>query len=94
MTGCSELDDYLLLGGFERGSVVGVSAEEEEMGLLVSFYSSHLLASSGGWLIMRYAARSSDVGAVVGDQAGREGYGCDDVVGGWAGEKVEGGAGW
>ncbi len=37
MTGCSELDDYLLLGGFERGSVVGVSAEEEEMGLLVSF---------------------------------------------------------
>ena len=38
MTGCSELDHYLLLGGFERGSVVGMSAEEEEMGLLVSFF--------------------------------------------------------
>lgn len=38
-TGCSELDDYVLLGGFERGSVVGVSAEEEEMGLLVSCFS-------------------------------------------------------
>ncbi|SPQ19519.1 53f8500f-8201-4620-a17f-1d8ec48babf6 [Thermothielavioides terrestris] len=32
-TGCRELDEYVLLGGFERGSVVGVSAEEEEMGL-------------------------------------------------------------
>lgn len=37
-TGCSELDDYVLLGGFERGSVVGVSAEEEELGLSVSFF--------------------------------------------------------
>jgi hypothetical protein len=36
MTGCRELDDYVLLGGFERGCVVGVSAEEEEMGLVVS----------------------------------------------------------
>ena len=93
MTGCSELDDYLLLGGFERGSVVGVSAEEEEMGLLVSFFPSHLLSSSGGWLIVRYAARSTDAGAVVGDDAGCEGYGCDDVVGGWAGAEVEGGVG-
>lgn len=39
-TGCSELDDYVLLGGFERGSVVGVSAEEEEVALLVSFVST------------------------------------------------------
>lgn len=36
-TGCRELDEYVLLGGFERGSVVGVSAEEEEVGMLVSF---------------------------------------------------------
>ncbi|RTE74447.1 hypothetical protein BHE90_011101 [Fusarium euwallaceae] len=34
MTGCAVLDDdVLLLGGFERGSVVGVSAEDEEMGV-------------------------------------------------------------
>ncbi|KAK4137058.1 hypothetical protein BT67DRAFT_440059, partial [Trichocladium antarcticum] len=34
-TGCKELDEYVLLGGLERGSVVGVSAEEEEMGMLL-----------------------------------------------------------
>lgn len=39
MTGCGELDGYVLLGGFERGSVVGVSAEEEEVGLAVSCVS-------------------------------------------------------
>ncbi|UPK91509.1 hypothetical protein LCI18_002444 [Fusarium solani-melongenae] len=33
MTGCAVLDDEVLLGGFERGSVVGVSAEDEEMGV-------------------------------------------------------------
>jgi hypothetical protein len=38
MTGCGELDGYVLLGGFERGSVVGVSAEEEEVGLAVSLF--------------------------------------------------------
>lgn len=32
-TGCHELDEHVLLGGFDRGSVVGVSAEEEEGGL-------------------------------------------------------------
>lgn len=37
MTGCPELDEYVLLGGLERGSVVGVSAEEEEMSMLVGF---------------------------------------------------------
>ncbi|KAI3393635.1 hypothetical protein diail_3862 [Diaporthe ilicicola] len=36
LTGCRELDDEVLLGGFERGCVVGVSAEEEKVGLLVS----------------------------------------------------------
>ncbi|KAI0837949.1 hypothetical protein F5Y06DRAFT_58077 [Hypoxylon sp. FL0890] len=34
-TGCDEIDDKALLGGFERGEVVGVSAEEGEFGLLV-----------------------------------------------------------
>lgn len=37
LTGCREIDEYVLLGGFERGSVVGVSSEDDEMGLLVSF---------------------------------------------------------
>ncbi|KAF7560872.1 hypothetical protein G7046_g3275 [Stylonectria norvegica] len=32
-TGCADLDDYVLLGGFERGSVVGISAEDEETGV-------------------------------------------------------------
>lgn len=40
-TGCRGLDEYVLLGGLERGSVVGVSAEgedgEDEVGLLVGF---------------------------------------------------------
>ncbi len=37
-TGCSEIDDALLLGGgFERGCVIGVSAEEVDFGVLVSF---------------------------------------------------------
>ncbi|KAH8762047.1 hypothetical protein F5883DRAFT_122518 [Diaporthe sp. PMI_573] len=34
-TGCRELDDQVLLGGFERGCVVGISAEEEDVGLLI-----------------------------------------------------------
>ncbi|KAI1658779.1 hypothetical protein F4813DRAFT_44199 [Daldinia decipiens] len=34
-TGCAEVDDAVLLGGLERGSVVGVSAEDVEFGLLV-----------------------------------------------------------
>lgn len=38
LTGCRDVDEYVLLGGLERGSVVGVSAEEDEMGLLVSFF--------------------------------------------------------
>ena len=33
--GCSEIDDYVLLGGLEAGTVVGLSAEDEEFGLLV-----------------------------------------------------------
>lgn len=35
-TGCADVDDYVLLGGFERGCVVGVTAEDEELGVLVS----------------------------------------------------------
>ncbi|KAI1806937.1 hypothetical protein F4811DRAFT_85682 [Daldinia bambusicola] len=34
-TGCAEMDDAVLLGGLERGCVVGVSAEDVEFGLLV-----------------------------------------------------------
>lgn len=39
LTGCRELDEQVLLGGFERGCVVGVSAEDEDVGLLVSIDS-------------------------------------------------------
>ena len=38
-TGCSDLDEYVLVGGLRRGSVVGVSAEEDEMALLVRLRS-------------------------------------------------------
>lgn len=34
-TGCEEFDNHVLLGGFERGRVVGLSAEGETFGLLV-----------------------------------------------------------
>jgi hypothetical protein len=44
VTGCRELDEYVLLGGFERGSVVGVSAEDEDVGMLVSSLRSELAA--------------------------------------------------
>ncbi|ORY67650.1 uncharacterized protein BCR38DRAFT_456344 [Pseudomassariella vexata] len=34
-TGCREIDEYVLGGGLERGCVVGLSAEEADMGLLI-----------------------------------------------------------
>jgi hypothetical protein len=34
-TGCDEVDSHVLLGGVERGWVVGLSAEDEVFGLLV-----------------------------------------------------------
>ncbi|KAK7420651.1 hypothetical protein QQX98_002646 [Neonectria punicea] len=47
-TGCSDLDDYVLLGGFERGSVVGLSAEDEEMGVKLGLQTlAHSLCSEG-----------------------------------------------
>lgn len=40
-TGCDDVDDYVLLGGLERGSVVGVSAEEEDaVGVTVSSFDT------------------------------------------------------
>lgn len=35
-SGCSEVDDSALLGGLERGSVVGISSEDESFGVTVS----------------------------------------------------------
>ncbi|KAI1017927.1 hypothetical protein LB504_004151 [Fusarium proliferatum] len=32
-TGCRVIDEEVMLGGFERGSVVGISAEDEELGV-------------------------------------------------------------
>ncbi|CAM1502252.1 Fc.00g042360.m01.CDS01 [Cosmosporella sp. VM-42] len=47
MTGCAELDDYVLLGGFERGCVVGLSAEDEEMGVQLALQTlTHCLSNS------------------------------------------------
>ena len=43
-TGCAEVDGGVLLGGFERGCVVGISAEEEEFAVLVSLLFSSPLS--------------------------------------------------
>lgn len=47
-TGCADLDDYVLLGGFERGSVAGLSAEDEEMGVQLGLQTlAHSLCGEG-----------------------------------------------
>ena len=43
-TGCQEIDDHLLFNGFESGSVVGISVEDDEFGLLVRIYARLPLA--------------------------------------------------
>ncbi|KAK0633200.1 hypothetical protein B0T14DRAFT_575048 [Immersiella caudata] len=46
LTGCPELDEYVLLGGFERGSVVGISSEDEEFALRIGLQTvANLLVS-------------------------------------------------
>lgn len=45
-SGCPEIDDYILQGGLERGSVVGLSAEEESFGLTVCFTSFYILLNN------------------------------------------------
>lgn len=35
-TGCKEIDEQVLVDGFARGCVAGISAEEIDMGLVVS----------------------------------------------------------
>ena len=35
-TGFQEIDEHVLLGGLDRGSVVGISAEEDDFALCVS----------------------------------------------------------
>ncbi|KAI5464546.1 hypothetical protein BGZ63DRAFT_401479 [Mariannaea sp. PMI_226] len=45
-TGCPKLDQYVLLGGLERGSVVGLSAEDEEVGVQLGLQTlAHALCS-------------------------------------------------
>jgi len=34
--GCHEIDEEVLVGGLERGCVVGISSEEEDFGVMVS----------------------------------------------------------
>jgi len=46
LTGCQEIDDEVLLGGFERGCVVGISCQEDEIGLVVGEPSSSSSPSS------------------------------------------------
>jgi hypothetical protein len=40
VTGCSEIDETLLRTGFDRGRVVGISAERDHFALLVSLPSA------------------------------------------------------
>ncbi|KAJ0162858.1 hypothetical protein CTA2_3904, partial [Colletotrichum tanaceti] len=48
--GCREMDEEVLLtGGFERGNVVGISSESEQMGLLMSLQTlANTLCDQGG----------------------------------------------
>lgn len=58
-TGCSEIDDYVLQGGLERGSVVGLSSENEEFSVTVGGHHSRLpLASPTDLFIAWHAALS------------------------------------
>lgn len=42
--GCTELDEAVLLGGLERGSVVGISADDVDgFGLLVWLFCSRVI---------------------------------------------------
>ncbi|KAK1750290.1 hypothetical protein QBC47DRAFT_310239 [Echria macrotheca] len=46
LTGCDEVDGHVLLGGLGRGEVVGVSCEDEDVGLLIGLQIvSHLLVA-------------------------------------------------
>ncbi|EFQ32659.1 uncharacterized protein GLRG_07803 [Colletotrichum graminicola M1.001] len=47
--GCREMDEEVLVGGFERGTVVGISSESDQMGLLISLQSlASTLCEEGG----------------------------------------------
>lgn len=59
LTGCYELDAYVLLGGLPRGGVVGLSAEEETFGLLVR-HQRGLFVYLLVWASNIYIARTSD----------------------------------
>jgi len=85
LTGCSELDQYVLLGGLDRGSVVGISAEDDDVGLRVGFFrealSCHILVCVTRVHIgLRGICLdwTADGGAIACYEAGREGYDCDD----------------
>lgn len=86
LTGCRELDDQVLLGGFERGCVVGVSAEEEDVGLLVSMTIPGAV-SIGTWFANQTRPdRAADRGEAVRRQPwdwtrpGTAGYGHHDAL--------------
>ncbi|KUI73237.1 hypothetical protein VM1G_08750 [Cytospora mali] len=61
LTGCRELDHEVLLGGFERGCVVGISAEEEEVGLLIGLQTIANLFVAG----LRSGSRSGRTRAMI-----------------------------
>ncbi|KAK2056010.1 hypothetical protein LY76DRAFT_618156 [Colletotrichum caudatum] len=60
--GCREVDEELLAGGFERGTVVGISAESEQMGLLIPSQAlARALCEQGGG----HAGKENDARAMV-----------------------------
>ncbi|KPM39174.1 hypothetical protein AK830_g7387 [Neonectria ditissima] len=65
-TGCPDLDDYVLLGGFERGSVVGLSAEDEEMGVKLGLQTlAHSLCGEGS-VVRGLVVTPKPAGAILG----------------------------
>lgn len=67
-TGCREIDEAtLVIGGFERGCVVGISAEEDDVALVVGLQTiARLLANDGAKRPRAVIVTTMSVGSLVG----------------------------
>lgn len=65
-TGCPVVDADVLLGGFDRASIVGISAEDEELGVQVRAIADLRVAPERPFTDFLFLqARSSDTGAFI-----------------------------
>jgi hypothetical protein len=73
-SGCREVDEQVLVDGFERGSVVGISAEEEQMGtmLVMQTLASALITSENHRVMVITAQPQGVVAANIRDAIRRQ----------------------